>query len=124
MEKEVDVITLCEKLDELTKQERCAWRETSENNRFKLSLKNGSIEIFHFSPEAMIVLNPEYYEVSLFDNTQYRYATYKGEVGTGVAFKTFGALYKEVRAFLEKKRRRKMALLFNELESSVEKKEG
>ena len=122
MEKEVDIITLCKKLDELTKQEKCAWRETSENNRFKLSLNNGTIEIFHFLPEPIAILEPEYYEVSLFDNTQYRYATYKGEAGAGDAYKTFGALYKEVRAFLEKKRRRKMALLFNELESSVEKK--
>ena len=122
MEKEVDVITLCKKLDEMTKQEKCAWRDTSENNRFKLSLKNGTIEIYHYSPNPMEFLEHEYYEVSLLDNTQYRYATYKGESTDSEAYKTFSALYKEVRNLLEKKRRRKMALLFDELEASEDKK--
>lgn len=121
MEKEIDVITLCKKLDEMTKQEKCAWRETSENNRFKLSLKNGTVEIFHYSPNPMEFLEHEYYEVSLLDNTHYRYATYKGESVDSEAYKTFSVLYKEVRNLLEKKRRRKMALLFDELEASEEK---
>lgn len=122
MEKEVDVITLCKKLNELTKQEKCAWRETSENNRFKLSLNNGTVEIFHFSPEPLNILEHEYYEVSLLDKTQYRYATYKGDYTDSEEYKIFRALYQEVRNLLEKRRRRKMALLFDELEASDDKK--
>lgn len=122
MEKEVDVITLCKKLDEMTKQEKCAWKDTSENNRYKLSLKNGTVEIYHYSPNPMEFLEHEYYEVSLLDNTQYRYATYKGESVDSEAYKIFSALYKEVRNLLEKRRRRKMALLFDELEASDDKK--
>lgn len=122
MEKEIDVITLCKKLDEMTKQEKCAWKDTSEKNRYKLSLKNGTVEIYHYSPSPIEFLDQEYYEVSLLDNTQYRYATYKGESTDSVAYKTFSALYKEVRNLLEKRRRRKMALLFDELEASEDKK--
>lgn len=122
MEKEVDVITLCKKLNELTKQEKCAWKETSENNRYKLSLKNGTIEIFHFSPDPMAILEHEYYEVSLLDNGRYRYATYKGESMDSENYKTFSSLYKEVRNLFEKRRRRKIAILFDELETSDDTK--
>ena len=118
MEKEIDVITLCKKLNEMTKQEKCAWKDTSENNRYKLSLKNGTIEIYHYSPNSMEFLEHEYYEVSLLDNTQYRYATYKGVSVVDETYKVFSALYKEVRKLLEKRRRRKIALLYDELEAT------
>lgn len=122
MEKEVDIITLCKRLVDLTKQEKCIWKETSENNRFKLGLKNGTVEIFHFNPGPLNIMEPEYYEVSLFDKGQIRYATYKGMSGQSDSFKTFSALYSEVRNLLEKKRRRKIALLFEELEEPEDKK--
>lgn len=122
MEKEVDVITLCKKLNELTKQEKCAWKNTSENNRYKLSLKNGTVEIYYYSPDPMGIFEHEYYEVSLTDNSQYRYATYKSESGDSEAFKIFSTLYKEVRNLIEKRRRRKIALLFDELETSGDTK--
>lgn len=122
MEKEIDVITLCKKLNEMTKLEKCEWKDTSENSRYKLSLKNGTVEIYHYSPNPVEFLEREYYEVSLFDNGKYRYATYKVESADSEAYKTFSALYKEVRNLLEKRRRRKMALLFDELEASDDKK--
>lgn len=120
MEKEVDVITLCQRITELTNQEKCSWRETSENNRYKLNLKNGSIEILHFDPGHDFMVT-EYYDVSLFDNKGERYATYRGSRGEE-SFKVFYALYKAVRNYLEKIRRRKMALLFDELETSDDTK--
>jgi hypothetical protein len=115
MEKEVDIITLCKRLIELTKQEMCAWKDTSEKNRYKLSLKNGVIEIYHY-PQVQI-LQHEYYEVSLFDKEQIRYATYKGDFPESEKFKTFRTLYNEVYELLERRRRRKIALLFYELEN-------
>ena len=120
MEKEVDVITLCKKLNELTKQEKCTWKDTSENNRYKLTLKNGTIEIYHFSPDPMDILKHEYYEVSLIDKSLYRYATYKGESENSEMFKIFRILYNEIRNLLEKRRRRKIALLYDELETPDE----
>lgn len=117
MEREVDVITLCKKLVELTRQEKCSWRETSENNRYKLSMKNGSIEVHHFKPNEIDFLNQEYYDVSLFDNTGERYATYNTLSSDGDRFKEFSNLYIEILKYLEKLKRRKMALLFDELET-------
>lgn len=122
MEKEVDVITLCQKLNELTKQEKCAWKDTSENNRYKLSLKNGTVEIYHYSSDPMDFLDHDYYEVSLIDNSQYRYASYKGDSVGSVAYNVFSALYEEVRNLLEKRKRRKIALLYDELEKSNDTK--
>ena len=122
MEKEVDVITLCKKLVELTNLEICSWRETSENNRYKLSLKNGSIEIHHFRPADIDFLNAEYYDVSLFDNKAERYATYKATSTDGDRYKVFYNLYTAVLKLLEKIRRRKIALLFEELETQEETK--
>lgn len=122
MEKEVDVITLCKRLIELTKQEKCVWKDTSENCRYKLNLKNGTIEIYHYTPEKMNFMEHDYYEVSLFDNGQFRYATYKEESSYSEMYKIFGTLYNEVRELLEKRRRRKIALLFDELEDSEDKK--
>lgn len=117
MEKEVDVITLCKKLTELTNQEKCGWRETSENNRYKLSLKNGSIEIHHFNPGEIDFMNSEYYDVSLFDSKAERYATYKAISTDEDRYKVFCNLYTAVLKLLEKLRRRKMALLLEELET-------
>lgn len=119
MEKEVDVITLCQKITELTNLEKCSWRETSENNRYKLNLKNGSIEILHYDP-GIDFMDTEYYDVSLFDNSGERYATYRATSNGEKSFKVFNALYNDVRKYLEKIRRRKMALLFDELEASEE----
>lgn len=118
MEKEVDVITLCKRLNELTKQEKCSWRETSENNRFKLTLKNGTIEIHHFAPVPMDFLEPEYYEVSLSDKSGIRYATYRSVSSDNEGFKTFRALFKEIKDLLERNKRRKIAILFDELNTS------
>ena len=120
MEKEVDVITLCKRLNELTKQEKCSWKETSENNRFKLILKNGTIDIYHFIPDSMDILKLEYYEVSLSDKSGFRYATYRSVSGDNEGFKTFRALFKEIKELLERNRRRKIAVLFNELETPGE----
>lgn len=120
MEKEVDVITLCKRLNELTTQEKCSWKETSENNRFKLILKNGIIEIYHFAPEPIDFLKPEYYEVSLSDKSGFRYATYRSVSGDNEGFKTFRALFKEIKELLERNRRRKIAVLFDELETPEE----
>lgn len=122
MEKEVDVITLCKRVTELTKQEKCIWKETSEKNRFRLNLKNGSIEIHHFKPTDIDFVNAEYYDVSMFDNNGDRYATYRAEQTDSDSFKTFEYLYKEVRKLLEKFRRRKMALLFEELDITDDNK--
>lgn len=121
MEKEVDVITLCKRLIELTKQEKCVWKDTSENCRYKLNLKNGTIEIYHFIPDKINFMEHDYYEVSLFDNSQFRYATYKDESSFGEMYKIFSTLYNEVRELLEKRRRRKIALLFDELDTSEDK---
>lgn len=121
MEKEVDVLTLCKKLTELTNQEKCTWRDTSENNRYKLSLKNGSVEVHHFKPADIDFVNPEYYDVSLFDNKGERYATYKAYSTNEDRFKEFSNLYIAILKLLEKIRRRKMALLFEELETSEDK---
>ena len=119
MEKEVDVITLCKRLIELTKQEKCVWKDTSENCRYKLNLKNGTIEIYHFTPEPLHFMEHDYYEVSLFDNSQF---PYKDESSIGEMYKIFGTLYNEVRELLEKRRRRKIAILFDELGNSEDKK--
>lgn len=121
MEKEVDVITLCKRIIDLTNQEKCSWRETSENNRYKLSLKNGAIEIHHFKPADIDFLNPEYYDVSLFDNKGERYATYKAYSTDEDRFKVFSNLYITILKLLEKIKRRKIALLFEELETSEDK---
>lgn len=115
MEKEVDVITLCKRITELTKQEKCTWRETSENNRYKLSLKNGSVEIHHFKPADIDFLNPEYYDVSLFDNKGERYASYKALPSDEDRYKVFSNLYIEILKLLETIRRRKIAKLYEEL---------
>lgn len=115
MEKEVDVITLCKKLTEKTTQEECLWKETSERNRFKLSLKNGAVEIYHFIPSELDVLSSEYYEISLYDQSQIRYATYKSTNTQSDFFTTFKSLYQSIKTLLEKMRRRKIALLYDEI---------
>ena len=121
MEKEVDVITLCKKITDLTKQEKCSWRETSENNRYKLSLKNGAIEVHHFKPADIDFLSAEFFDVSLFDDKGERYASYQATSSEEDRFKVFSDLYISVLKLLEKLRRRKMALLFEELETSEDK---
>lgn len=122
MEREVDVITLCEKLIEMTNQEKCSWKETSEKSRFKLSLTNGSVEIYHFAPSVMDFKSIEYYDVSLYDGQGIRYATYRATKSENDDFMIFKSLYSSVRILLERFRRRKIALLFDELENSGDKK--
>ena len=121
MEREVDVITLCKRITELTNLEKCSWRETSENNRYKLSLQNGSIEILHFHP-GIDFMKTEYYDVALFDDKGERYATYRANSSDEDSFKVFFRLYTAVKNYLEKIRRRKMALIFEELENTEEEK--
>lgn len=120
MEKEVDVITLCKKLIELTKQEKCAWKETSETNRYKLSLQRGAVEIYHFYPSQFDIMNKGFYEVSLYDKSQYRYASYRSSNEIEEYYKTFKELYVSIIKYLESLRRRKIALIFEELDEKGE----
>ena len=122
MEKEVDVLTLCKRLIELTKEEKCAWKETSETNRYKLSLKNGAVEIYHYIPSQFDIMNKSYFEVSLYDKGQYRYATYKGTNEAEEYNQTFRELYILVLNFMETIRRRKIAQLFEELDEETSKR--
>ena len=121
MEKEIDVITLCKKITELTNHEKCSWKETSENNRFRLILNNGSIEVLYYEPGEMEIFNPEYYNVALFDDKGERYASYRASNKLDESYTVFADLYKSITSLLEKKKRRKMALLFEELNESEDK---
>lgn len=116
MEKEVDVITLCKRLTDLTKQEKCGWKETSETNRYKLALKSGTVEIYHFYPSQFDIMNKGFYEVSLYDKSQYRYASYRSSNEIEEDYKCFRELYVSILKYLESLRRRKIALLFEELD--------
>ncbi len=117
MEKEVDVVTLCNKLTEMTAQEKCDWKLTSEKSRFKLALKNGTVEISKYVPNPFDFLNSKkmIYSVSLFDRNQVRYATYESDNTEEKIFNCFKELYSTICVVLERKKKRKIALLFNEL---------
>lgn len=120
MEKEVDIIALCKKLTEMTEQEKCAWKQTSEKNRFKLDLKNGSVEISRIVPDPLdfMKLKRMTYSISLFDISQIRYATYESDDIHDDLYNCFRDLYITIIDVLEKGRRRKIAVLFNELTDS------
>ena len=117
MEKEVDIITLSKKLTEMTEQEKCAWKQTSEKNRFKLGMKNGAIEICKIVPDPLDLMKMKRitYSVSLFDKNQIRYATYESDDIQDDLYKCLRELYSTIIDVLEKGRRRKIALLFDEL---------
>lgn len=117
MEKEIDIITLCNKLNEMTEQEKCAWKQTSEKNRFKLDMTNGAVEISKIVPDPLdfMKMNRITYIVSLYDDNQIRYATYESDVIQDELYKCLRELYSTIIEVLEKGRRRKMALLFEEL---------
>lgn len=117
MEKEINIITLCNKLNEMTEQEKCAWKQTSEKNRFKLDMTNGAVEISKIVPDPLdfMKMNRITYIVSLYDDNQIRYATYESDVIQDELYKCLRELYSTIIEVLEKGRRRKMALLFEEL---------
>lgn len=117
MENEVDIITLCNKLTEMTSQERCSWKQTSEKNRFRLGLNNGTIEIsknvanpfdlYHFSTGG--------YSVSILDKMQNRFASYESNTPRENLYGCLEKLYSTIVDVFEKSRRQKIALLYNEL---------
>lgn len=114
MEKEIDIITLCERLIELTDQEKCSWKETSENDRYRLRLTSGVVEIHHVKSEILNPLSFEIYDISLFDSKGERYATYKA-TSQEKNYNVYKRLYKSVEDFLEKSIRRKIAFLYDDL---------
>ena len=101
----------------MTEQEKCAWKQTSEKNRFKLGMKNGAIEISKIVPDPLdfMKMNNTTYSVSLFDKNQIRYATYESDDIKNDLYKCLKEMYSTIIAVLEKGRRRKIALLFDEL---------
>ena len=117
MKKEVDIITLCNKLTEMTEQEKCTWKQTSEKNRFKLDLTNGAVEISKNVPDPLdfMKLKRVTYTVSLYDANLVRYATYESDVIQDDLYQCLSELYSTIIDVLEKGRRRKIALLFDEL---------
>ena len=80
-------------------------------------MTNGSIEISHYNSGPLDVFDPEHYDVSLFDTLGERYATYMSVSKEEEEFRVFCKLFKAVNDYLERIRRRKMALIYNELES-------
>ena len=121
MEKEVDVLSFCKKIEELTLQEKCDWKETSERNRYKLKMKTGAVEIFHYEPNQFDIINLPRYEMSFFDSSQYRFASYESTNSHSEQYKIFESLYSTVVSFLEKIKQRKIAIMLDELESSEKK---
>lgn len=113
MENEIDIVTLCKKITELTNMEKCSWKETSENCRYKLKLKSGSIEVWRGSD-----VFHDSYGVSLYDEYGERYATYEAlELVPDIHFETYRALYNSIIDYFDVVKRRKMAKLLDELES-------
>lgn len=119
MEKEVDVIVLCQKLIELTKEEKCDWRETSETDRYRLNLPSGSVEINAVFPSEFDLLNKTHYAVYLYDSKRNMFASYDEYSSISERFKIFSKLYHEIVELLESKKRRKISVLFNDLVSST-----
>lgn len=122
MEKEVDVIEFCEKLIELTKEEKCDWRETSETDRYRLNLPSGSVEIKKETPSEFDFLGKTHYTMYLYDSKRNMFATYDEANSLTDRFKKFSSLYYEIFSMLEKKRRRKISVLFDDLMSPTGEK--
>ena len=118
MEKEVDVIVLCQKLIELTKEEKCDWRETSEKDRYRLNLPSGSIEINAVFPSEFDFLSKTHYVIYLYDNKRNMFASYDESNSISERFKVFSELYHEIVEILESKKRRKISVLFDDLVST------
>ena len=115
MEKEVDVITLCKKLTEKTAQEMCAWKETSLISLLRFTASTAPLTI---SDGA---LSPPIASRATIVNSLIRnpfHATYKSIETQSDYFKAFKSLYQSIRAFLERIRRRKIALLYEEINES------
>lgn len=119
MEKEVDVVVLCQKLIELTKEEKCDWRETSETDRYRLNLPSGSVEINAVFPSEFDLLNKTHYAVYLYDSKRNMFASYDEYSSISERFKIFSELYHAIVEMLESKKRRKISILFDDLVSST-----
>lgn len=119
MEKEVDVIVLCQKLIELTKEEKCDWRETSETDRYRLNLPSGSIEINTVFPSEFDFLSKTHYTVYLYDIKRNMFASYDESNSISERYKIFSELYREIVEMLECKKRRKISVLYDDLLSST-----
>lgn len=118
MEKEVDVVVLCQKLVELTKEEKCDWRETSETDRYRLNLPSGSIEINAVFPSEFDFLGKTHYIIYLYDVKRNMFASYDESNSVSERFKIFSELYHEIVEMLESKKRRKISVLFDDLVST------
>lgn len=119
MEKEVDVLVFCQKLIDLTKEEKCNWRETSENNRYRLDLPSGSVEVKAEFPSEFDFLNKTHYAMFLYDVKRNMFASYDEIDSSSERFKSFSELFHSIIWMLERKRRRKISVLFDDLVSST-----
>ena len=108
----IDIGTLVRRIIEKTENDECKWTTTSTNNRYQLSLPNGSIVIEFNGSNSW---GEEYYILEVCDSSGVTFATFLGDNGNNDNYNLFQHLYKSIGDYFVRIQEEKFAKLFEDL---------
>lgn len=111
MKGQIDIISFCKILTDLTNKDKCNWNQTSQISRDRLDLKSGYIDITLFED-----IDKKYYCIDVFNSNGMQCIPYIAIKGVDIeGYKVYGDLYKSIWEYYERVRNRQLSKLYVEL---------
>lgn len=120
MSHNIDIISFCKILTDLTNKNKCNWKQTSHAFRDRLDFSTGYLEITQYKESEEIKKS---YAIDFYSNDGVQYVPYVAEKGIDVElYVAFGDLYKAIWLYYERIRNEKISSFLDEIMEQTSKK--
>lgn len=119
MKEQIDIISFCKILTDLTNKDKCEWIQTSHVFRDRLDFKSGYLEITQYGETSE---RNKTYVIDFFGKDDSQYVPFMAEKGVdNVKYEIFGNLYKSIWSYYERKRNEKINTFLEEIMEQTSK---
>lgn len=114
MNANIDILSFCRILTDLTNKDKCNWYPTSQTSRDRLDFDTGYIEIIQYKESEK---EKKSYYIDIFNSRDdFRYPPFIAEKEDGnEMYIVFGDLYKAIWSYYERTRNRKINSFLTEI---------
>lgn len=111
----IDILSFCRILTDLTNKDKCDWHPTSHTSRDRFDFKTGYLEITQYQQTEK---KKNFYRIELFNSDDMQYVPFEAEKDNETdaeAYVVFGDLYKSIWDYYIRTRNEKITSFLNEI---------